>query len=371
MPTATLLDPVRFLPLLERISPDEPAVIQELIESLLKISHATYEDSGHAMRSVHAKSHGLLRGELHVPGDLPPQLAQGLFARAGTYPVVLRISTSPGDVLDDKVSTPRGMALKVFKVPGPRLYGAESLSTQDFLMVNGPAFLTPDVHGFNRSLKLLAATTDRVEGAKLVLAAALRGMERVVEKVGGESPMLKALGGHPLTNPLGETYFTQVPFLHGDFMAKYSLAPSSPALVALTDALVDLDNKPNGLRQAVSAFFASQGGQWSLRAQLCTDIKAMPIEDASVIWPSLQSPHQEVARLIVPAQITATDEETALAEDALFFSPWHGLAAHRPLGSINRARQHAYEASGRFRAERNGVNDHHGQQRVCPMARAS
>ena len=40
-------------------------------------------------------------------------------------------------------------------------------------------------------------------------------------------------------------------------------------------------------------------------------------------------------------------------DDGLSFSPWHGLAAHRPLGSIMRVRQAAYEQGKRFRAEHN------------------
>jgi hypothetical protein len=36
------------------------------------------------------------------------------------------------------------------------------------------------------------------------------------------------------------------------------------------------------------------------------------------------------------------------------FSPWHGLAAHRPLGGIMRARRGAHEMTKEFRAEKNG-----------------
>jgi hypothetical protein len=36
------------------------------------------------------------------------------------------------------------------------------------------------------------------------------------------------------------------------------------------------------------------------------------------------------------------------------FSPWHGLAAHRPLGGIMRVRKAVYESAKKFRAEKNG-----------------
>src|SRR5262249_23564703 len=153
----------------------------ELIETMSKIQEKTYADGGHALRSVHAKSHGLLRGELRVLPNLPEPLAQGLFERPGTYPVVIRFSTNPGDVLDDTVSTPRAMALKVVGVPGARLPGSEKDVTQDFILINGPAFLNKDGRHFVRGLKLLAATTDRAPALKKVLSAVLRGAETLIE----------------------------------------------------------------------------------------------------------------------------------------------------------------------------------------------
>lgn len=113
------------------------------------------------------------------------------------------------------MSTPRGLALKVLEADGPRLEPADGLREQDFLLVNGPVFNAPTAKKFLRSFKLLAATTDKAPNAKKLLSGALRALEAVVEKAGGESSTLKALGGHPETHPLGETYFTQVPMLLG------------------------------------------------------------------------------------------------------------------------------------------------------------
>jgi hypothetical protein len=69
-------------------------------------------------------------------------------------------------------------------------------------------------------------------------------------------------------------------------MAKLSLAPVSPELVALKDRPVDLEHKPNGLRGAVVDFMTENAAEWELRVQLCTDLQAMPIEDATVEWTS-------------------------------------------------------------------------------------
>ena len=318
-----------------------------------RIQEKTYADGGKAIRSVHAKSHGLLVGELRIPAGLAPELAQGIFARPATLPVVIRLSTTPGDILPDDVSTPRGMAIKIIGVEGERLAGSEGDVTQDFVLVDGPAFNRPDAKSFASGLRLLAATTDKAERTKQVLSAALRGLEKVVEAAGGHSATLSALGGHPATHPLGATYYSQVPVLFGAYFGKICVRPVSPSLRALHQEPVDLAHRPDGLRDAVAAYFEEQGGEWALCVQLCTDVGEMPIEDASVVWDEQLSPYVPVARLVVGAQAAWSDDKARTIDEGLSFSPWHGVAAHRPLGSVMRVRKGAYEAARRFRAERN------------------
>ena len=350
---ATTVAPLRYQPAYEHPETDEAKSLADINEQMRRIQERTLADGGKAIRSVHAKSHGLLLGELRIPGDLPPELAQGLFARPGTLPLVMRLSTIPGDILPDDVSTPRGMAIKVIGAQGTRLQGSEGDVTQDFVLVNGPAFMKPDASSFARSLKLLAATTDKAVGAKQVLSAALRGVEKVVEAAGGQSATLTALGGHPETNPLGETYYSQVPILFGEYFGKICVRPASPALQALHRAPVELAHRPDGLRDAVASHFEEQGGEWELCVQLCTDISTMPIEDASVVWDEKASPYRPVARIVAGAQASWSDAKAHAIDDGLSFSPWHGIAAHRPLGGVMRVRKGAYEAAARFRAETN------------------
>jgi hypothetical protein len=80
----------------------------------------------------------------------------------------------------------------------------------------------------------------------------------------------------------------------------------------------------------------------------------MPIEDASVVWPEDESPYVTVATITAAAQDPWTVEKIAAIDQGLAFSPWHALAAHRPLGSVNRARKMAYKMSAKFRAEHQG-----------------
>ena len=353
--------PLPYAPRYEFEEEGEQDTCAQLLQTLHGISATTYADSGHATRSVHAKSHGLLRARLQVLDHLAPELAQGLFATPGSYDVVMRISTIPGDILDDKVSVPRGMAIKVLGVPGTQLSsldpedGTAPASTQDFVLVNGPAFLTPGAKKFLGSLKLLASTTDKAPRLKQALSTVLRGTEKALEAVGGESDTLKSLGGHPETHVLGETYYSQVPILYGAYMAKVALVPVSPELAALKDAAVELDGKPNGLREAVVAYFARHAATWEVRIQLCRDIDSMPLEDASVVWSEEDSPYLAVARITAPPQPGWSEELSRAVDDGMAFSPWHGVLAHRPLGSIMRVRKAAYAMSARFRFDRTGA----------------
>ena len=141
-PNAPIL-PLSCDPSCEVPEENEAKTVAGMMDSLRGISETTFKHSGHPIRSVHAESHGLLRGELRVLEGLPAELAQGIFATPGSWPVVMRLSTVPGDILDDSVSAPRGMAIKVVGVVGERPQGSESATTQGFVLVNGRTFAAP------------------------------------------------------------------------------------------------------------------------------------------------------------------------------------------------------------------------------------
>jgi hypothetical protein len=342
--------PVRYSPDVEVPEPAEAKTSMAIDRTLHTILETTSEDYGHAVRSVHAKSHGLLGGTLTIFDDLPAELAQGLAERAGSHQVVLRISTNAGDILPDSISLPRGLAIKILDVDGERLPGSEDAGTQDIIMVNGPAFSAARAKDFLANLKLLAKTTDKAQGSKKALSTFLRGTEAVIEAFGGESAKIKQMGGHPVTHPLGETFFSQTAFRYGDYIAKFSVAPVSPHLVALKDQPIDLAGRDNALREEIDAVIAAQGGEWELRVQLCTDLEAMPVEDATVVWDEAESPFRAIGRILVEPQSGWNDEKAKRIDDGMAFSPWHGLAAHQPLGAINRARRSAYPMSAEFRS---------------------
>ncbi|HEU0045290.1 catalase family protein [Sphingomonas sp.] len=349
--------PVRFSPAVEQLQPDERETIGELDEQFRGIQETTAKDYGHGVRAVHAKGHGIARGTLTVRHGLPSEVAQGLFAHSGSYKAILRISTQPGDILDDSVNSPRGLALKLLGVEGERLPGSEEDTTQDFVLVNSPAFGAPTAKLFLGNLKMLAKTTDKLEGVKKAMSAVLQPVAAGLKAVGMPAPNLEQMGGAPPVHPLGETYFSQTAFRYGDHIAKWALFPVSVGLTELTGTRVHTRGRPEALREVINERLVEHGGTWELRVQLCCDLEAQPVEDPTIEWKQADSPFVTVATLEVPPQIGWKPVESTGTEDALAFNIWHGLAAHQPLGNINRARRDTYRQSAERRGKVNG----------CPM----
>ncbi len=139
MATATTTTrPPRFLmytPEIETIRANEQEVSAEIANTMRRISAAVGDQFRHTMRPVHAKSHGLIRAKLTIQADVPEEYRQGLFAEPGTFDAIVRLSTDPGDLLPDRVSTLRGWAIKVIGTPAvaAMLPGHEQHHTQDFV----------------------------------------------------------------------------------------------------------------------------------------------------------------------------------------------------------------------------------------------
>ncbi|MET3759903.1 catalase family protein [Sphingomonas sp. UYEF23] len=350
-----LQSPIRYRPDVEQPQPDEQTTVTDLNETFDIILERTAEDYGHAVRSVHAKSHGLLEGELTIDSDLPAELAQGLFAQGGRHKVLIRLSTNAGDILPDAIGLPRGLAMKVFDVAGDRLPGSEG-TAQDFVMVNGPVFQAKTAEKFLGNLKLLAKTTDRLEGTKKVVSAALRGVRHAFEAVGAEAPAaINSLGGAPNVEPLGETYYSATAFRFGDYIAKFSIAPVAPAMIALTGKEIAIGGREDAIREDVRTEMRTLDAEWEFRVQLCRDLEAQPVEDATVLW---TSPFVRVGTIRAAAQDSWSDAHVQQINEETRFSVWTGIAAHQPLGNINRARRDTYRHSADFRARVNGCPYH-------------
>lgn len=344
--------PVPYRDDIEVRQPDEDEVIAEIIAAFGRINRTTADRYRHAVRPSHAKSHGLLKGEMRVYDDLPGDLRQGLFAAPGTYPAVLRFASVPGDILADSVTTQRGLAIKVIGIDGEMLPGHDGEATQDFLLDNDPRFPVADAAAFLKTIQGLEKTTEKAEPLKRLVSVTARGGNAVLKAFGMESANLDFFG-HPPKHILADSYYSQAPMRYGDYVAKVRVAPASENLRVLAETKIDVGERHSALRDAIAEFFAGNGAEYELAVQLCTDLETMPVEDASAEWSEEVSPYWPVARIIVSSQAAYSPARRVYVDDVLSFSPAHGLAAHRPLGSIMRARLKGYQPSSRFRHEVN------------------
>lgn len=346
--------PISYRDDLETIASDEADTHAKIIEVMTDGQNTTREKYGRSVRISHAKAHGLLKGELVVRSELPPELAQGLFARPGAHPVIVRLATAPGELLDDsKVSTERGMAIKVFDVEGPHLPPFENITTQDFVFDTTKQFFTSGVKAFLQSFKPNAEiATHLSDTTKGLVSDASRAANAALHAVGMNSEKL-GFFGHPKQHPLAEEYYSQTPFRYGDYVAKFGVVPVTPGLKEL-EALPFDPQTPDALREATVEFFRTTGAEFDFVVQLCTNLESMPIEDAQKPWPEDESPYRPVARLTIPAQNAFDPAREDVVDGNFSFSPAHTLAAHRPLGGINRARLAVYGVMASIRRQKSG-----------------
>ncbi len=343
-------DYLRYRPDVEAPRPGEDALVDEILASVARLGSDVFEKQHHALRAAHAKSHGVLKGTLTVYADLAPHLRQGLFAEPRTYPVIVRLSTAPGTIQSDRVPSNCGMAIKALGVAGARADPGDATHNQDLLLVNSPVYFA-DAGAYLDAQKLIETSVDSPEFLLAAAEALAREAKKFYLAIGATPPiMLQALAA-PGDHILGETFHSMAALRFGDFIAKLRAAPLSDSVRRLTG--VPAHDSDSALRDRVVEFFRTETAEYELRAQLCADLDVMPVEDASVEWSDHLSPPQPVAKLIVPPQEADSAARRDYGDDILSFSAWRCLEAHRPLGSIMRLRRKVYEASSRFRHERN------------------
>lgn len=340
---------IRFASDVEEIAPDEAETFAKIAETFQATGEKVAQTEGRRLRVSHAKPTALLDGELIINDGLPIELAQGLAAQPGRYPVQARFAQGPGELLDDEISTHRGLAVKVTGLPGDSIPEADEMQTQDFVLEGtGRAFINSTAKTFLANLKGgVSHAPSLSEGVKNVVSKVSRATEAALESVGLESKTM-AFFGHPPLHPLAEPYFSQVPMRWGDFVAKIGFFPTQSTIDGLGWKEVDNTDDWNAFRDAMIVHFAERGAEFELRVQLATDLEVTPIEDASVEWPDDVTPYRTIGRLVLPTQSAWTEQRDAEFE-GMSFRPANSLTAHRPLGQVMRARLFVYRLLAEWR----------------------
>lgn len=325
----------------EKRFPDEAALTDQLADTIEKGVRAQYK-AGSARRDVHSKATGFLRTEFRVNDQLPDHLAKGVFIPGKVYQAWIRFSNGSGNPdQSDDIDDARGMAIKLLDVPGEKILDSDrNATTQDFIMINHPVFLTNDPHTY-LSLVQKAGSSNLLTKLTIPFTLGIKGTR-----------LAKELSSGKISNPLQVRYFSAVPYQLGigpdRRVIKFSAKPSSPTVDPMPDSPV-----PDYLREAVRATLQKGDVTMKFLVQPKTS-DSMSVEDSMTEWDETEAPFYEVASIRIPQQSFDTPEQDALGEN-LSFNPWHALPEHRPLGSINRMRKVVYERISRVRREMNSV----------------
>jgi hypothetical protein len=310
----------------EKVPPDEEAHfarVGRVIGDLQKNRSAKFG----AGRGLHRKQLLATTGTLDVLEGLPEHARHGLFATPGRHRALVRLSNGGPDVQANKTPDIRGFALKVFDVSGPGALGGTT-DHQDFLMINQERLPGPDTREF----------TDFVEAT---IGGQLAGVLSLFKAHGlfagfGKLREVMSLIGKTFNGFAAERFNTVAPVACGPYAVKVRLKPvgNPPPRARSKDIAEDMRE-----RLAVGPVM------YDLELQFFVDEPTTPIEDLSKAWPDSETPIVTVARLTL-----ALDDGAAERADKERFDPWAGLAAHRPLGEVMRARKGAYHISQQGRA---------------------
>ncbi len=348
---------------LELIPEGEAEGIQNIVALTEQRMRRQYSDNKRTLRAVHPKDHGCVTAKFEVISDLPPELAIGVFQPGATYDAYIRFSNADVQVGADSFRDPtgkphhgsRGMAVKLMGVKGESLLPLHGSLTQDFVMVNQPAFAFANVEDYELLSQVLVDHFGEPSPAQHFfrirresgtpeqqLRAARTGqiIQRIqADRVSGEQGAFSPPPASAADNP----YFSAAPFLFGDGrVMKFRASP-----VARSNLQPDVDD-PNYLRTALIKRLKCEAIVFDFAIQVREADQldlATEVENASTEWPD---DYIRVAKITIPPQAFDSPEQREKCE-RLFFTPWHGITQHQPLGGINRLRKAVYLASGKLR----------------------
>jgi hypothetical protein len=284
-------------------------------------------------------------GTFKIHDNLPPHLAQGMFAKPGTHDVIMRYSSLTPKLVPDNVPAPRGIGMKIFGVEGEKIWG-EDKGTQDFTFNNYPIL----------ELRDPPATCEIADS-----------LERNWNNLAGFVDELKQrpdaeVACRPAKIPQQQLYampeYSQSAYRYGDYVAKFGVFPLGEAQKAAEKELIADDSAPNVLSSSLREFQAAHTVTYSFCVQLCRDLAAQPVDDIGIEWDETQYPFEQVATLEFPPQDSWIPAFRVFWDDRITVNSWHGLKVHQPLGSTNRMRRVVYAESRKLRLQVNGWGDY-------------
>lgn len=328
----------------EYVPPGEESLIDQIVAIHSDIQdHADLRHSP-VPRGQHPKQHGCVSAQFIIEPNLPAILKHGVFQERHIFQAVIRFSN--GRKFDDTEADAHGMAVKLLDVGGPKI-GIDDYesTTQDFVMMDNPVFFVRNVEEYVPLIKDFRAVAIGGTVSKF-----LAGMKFLFSPDREHRLMRTAASKRP-DSPLTIQYWSTTPSKLGNLAMKFSARPTA----GIIGPNPEKSDSPDKLRLALAERLKSQSASFDFLVQPQTDARLMPIEDPTVLWDENISPPVKVATIVIPVQNFESAEQMKVCEN-LSFTPWHALAAMRPLGGINRARKKVYEVLSKRRREANGTS---------------
>jgi hypothetical protein len=330
----------------EVVTDGEDTRFSAYAEELGALQKAVGEKSGGLSRALHAKGNQGLVAKFEVLSDVPEPARVGMFAEPRTYDALVRFSNGSARRQSDKEPDVRGVAVKVIGVDGKKLIpGMEAAKTQDFLAIRSP---TTPVRNADEFMKLVrAARSPATAFFKLLFSF---GPIRLPGLVGN---LMRGLNA-PMKSLAETTYYSAAPITYGPYAVHFAFLPTSGPAPAEPKADhpvvrgVGLDD----LGDTLGADVTKRALTWDFCVQFFTDEDNTPIENNAVEWLPQIAPFVKVGRLTIPAQDPKSPRGQKIRDEIerLSFDPWHAREDLRPIGSMMRARNHAYRVSTKNRA---------------------
>ena len=336
---------------------------QAAVNRFIQTAHETQEQEARASsdgavrRAVHAKGHGLIAGNFHVHEPANADYRVGLFQKRATYKVLLRPSNGATGVRSDVGRDAHGLAMRVLLSKTDLEQSGLALMVtpetrypfgHDFVLMDEPSFFVPNIDAL---AELFAIIREEDPWQKAVNAVSLLSRQDDPLRV---IALLAKTFTRRLKHPLATVFHSASPYALGaDYVVKYSVEPANPQRFAQLAAPADADS----LRSALAASLREEPIELKFFIHALSP-RMVPrghgslahvVENATLDWSALGAVKVQVASIELPLQDPTTTESLQAAE-SFHFNPWHALEAHRPLGSLNRARLSAYRASQRFRS---------------------
>jgi catalase len=332
------------------IEKEEIQQISDLMIKLLDKRHAN--ENKKILRGVHPKSHGCVQATFTINNDIAPTYQVGLFSTPGQeYQAFIRFSNAAAlvepDIVND-VNASRGMAIKVFSIAGNAtfLQDDNGARNQDFLMINTPSFAFVNTPNYLTLNKILLKNND---SANEFFAPLIANPATCPHGVIAAFNVVQEIKSKPVANPVEVQYFGAAPFLFGtDHVMKFSARPKG----TLKQQQPPQNAPDNYLKDALKQRLSEQEPivfDFLIQVRNKNE-KDLGIEDATIVWNEAQFPFIPVATItITTPQLDIYSPENETHCENLAFNPWHALADHQPLGSINRLRKNVYNVSATHR----------------------